>query len=77
MKGLFSGLTQSCAAVIERVQSSLVVLRTGGHGFGAGIIWRPDGLVVTNNHVVGDQGIALPSHVVGELSRNRLGDASS
>lgn len=46
-------LTSGMAASAARVQRSLVVLRNGHHGFGAGVIWSPDGLILTNNHVVG------------------------
>ena len=46
------------AETVRRVQRSLVTVQVNGHrhprrpaGFGAGIIWRPEGLVLTNNHV--------------------------
>jgi serine protease Do len=38
--------------VLERVQRSLVQI-VNGHGAGAGLIWREDGLIVTNHHVAG------------------------
>lgn len=37
---------------IERVKSSLVVVQGHRFGAGAGIIWRDDGIILTNNHVV-------------------------
>src|SRR5918994_185575 len=40
------------AQMIERAQRSVVQVRSGGHGIGAGVIWDPDGLVITNHHVV-------------------------
>ena len=40
------------ARMIERVQRSVVQVRSGGRGIGAGVIWDPDGLVMTNHHVV-------------------------
>lgn len=45
-------LTQELATLVERVQRSLVVVKSGRRGFGAGIIWQQDGWVVTNHHVV-------------------------
>jgi serine protease Do len=38
--------------MIEAAQRSVVQVRSGGRGLGAGVIWRPDGLVLTNHHVV-------------------------
>ena|SRR5579875_1246358 len=44
-------LSQATAALVTRVQPSVVSVRAAGRGLGAGVIWRPDGLVVTNAHV--------------------------
>ena len=52
MNPLPISLNHELASVIERVQHSLVVLHNGQEGFGAGIIWRQDGLIITNHHVV-------------------------
>jgi serine protease Do len=40
------------ARMIERAQRSVVQVSSGGRGIGAGVIWDPDGLVMTNHHVV-------------------------
>jgi serine protease Do len=39
--------------ITERVRRSLVQIRNGRGGAGAGAIWHPDGLILTNAHVVG------------------------
>lgn len=39
--------------VLESVYPSLVLVHNGREGVGAGILWSHDGLVLTNNHVVG------------------------
>ncbi len=40
------------AALVEEVRRSVVEVRSGGRGSGAGVIWPGEGLVLTNNHVV-------------------------
>ena len=47
-----SSAVMAGAQMIERAQRSVVQVRSGGRGIGAGVIWDPDGLVVTNHHVV-------------------------
>jgi serine protease Do len=40
------------ADTIEAVQCSLVVIQGHRHGFGAGVIWRKNGMILTNAHVI-------------------------
>lgn len=50
----FSGtLREALDELVERLQSSLVVVRSHRFGGGAGIIWDSSGLILTNHHVVG------------------------
>lgn len=46
-------LNDDLSAVVQKVRRSLVQVSNGRSGHGAGSIWHPDGLIVTNNHVVG------------------------
>jgi serine protease Do len=39
-------------ALVERVRTSVVQVRQGGRGIGTGVIWRSNGGIVTNYHVV-------------------------
>jgi serine protease Do len=43
-------LSEAAAAIVERVGGAVVVVGTRG-GAGAGVVWREDGLIVTNRHV--------------------------
>ena len=50
----FNGtFTQAISGLVERVMPALVVVRGHRFGAGSGIIWDANGLILTNNHVVG------------------------
>ena len=50
----FNGtFTQVMDDLVQRVLPSLVIVRGHRFGAGAGIVWGADGLILTNNHVVG------------------------
>jgi serine protease Do len=51
-------VTEALASLVQRVERSLVIVQDGKHGLGAGIIWRQDGLIMTNNHVIARTQIA-------------------
>ena len=48
--------------LVENAKRSLVVVRSGGRGVGAGSIWHPSGLIITNAHVTtqGNLKVSLP-----------------
>lgn len=48
-------LTESFAAIAEPLRRSTVQVRVGRRGFGSGVIWRSQGLIITNDHVVRGQ----------------------
>jgi serine protease Do len=50
----FNGtFTQAISDLVERVMPSLVIVRGHRFGAGSGIVWDTNGLILTNNHVVG------------------------
>lgn len=50
---LLQQLNDELAAMVDGARRGLVQISNGGRGFGAGTIWHPDGLIVTNAHVIG------------------------
>jgi serine protease Do len=75
----FGGVDEAASALIARVAPSVVEVRAGS-GAGAGTIWRADGLIVTNDHVVPhdraeirfSDGRATLGHVLARDLRNDL-----
>ena len=52
----FNGtFTQVIHELVQQVMPSLVIVRGRRYGAGAGIVWAENGLILTNNHVVGRQ----------------------
>ena len=47
-----AGLTDAFVAMAEQLRRSTVQVRGRGPGGGSGVIWQPDGVIITNAHVV-------------------------
>jgi serine protease Do len=52
MSDLLEQLNAEMSATVESVRRSLVQISNGHRGAGAGTIWHPEGLIITNAHVV-------------------------
>lgn len=59
---LSQSIADALAGLNERVQRSVVMVHNGRRGAGAGVIWRSDGYIVTNHHVIarGKSRVTLP-----------------
>jgi len=72
MNNLLQQLNDDLTANVEKARRSLVEIRNGHGGAGAGIVVRADGLVITNAHVIGRRslkvtlpdGRALPARLI-------------
>ena len=62
MSDLLQQLNDELSGVAEEARRSLVNISNGRRGAGAGTIWHPEGLILTNAHVVGRRSlqVALP-----------------
>lgn len=67
-------LALSGARMVEGARESVVEVRSGGHGSGAGVVWSENGLVLTNYHVVAAAG-RRPAAVGVTLADGRAFDA--
>ncbi|HET9922173.1 MAG TPA: trypsin-like peptidase domain-containing protein [Ktedonobacteraceae bacterium] len=56
---LADALSPALIGLVEEVQPGIVQVRRGDRGAGTGIIWRADGYVITNHHVVAGNGNAI------------------
>ncbi len=47
-----TNVTAALDDLVQRVHQFMVVVQNGEQGAGAGIVWRQDGIILTNNHVI-------------------------
>ena len=81
MPNLWQQLNQDMSATVEKIRPSLVQIKNGRGGAGAGTIWHQDGLVITNAHVLQQyptpnvilpDGRTLPARVLAQDTKRDL-----
>jgi serine protease Do len=65
-------ISPAITALIERARPSVVQVRSGGRGNGTGVIWRSNGAILTNDHVVAHAN----GRIQVQLADGRILDAS-
>jgi len=69
----FNGtFTQAISDLVQQVLPSLVVVRGHRFGAGSGIVWDANGLILTNNHVVGRRTPIVLLQIDGEYEARLL-----
>ena len=62
----FTDIAAELTAVAAKLRNSTVKVKSGSLGIGSGVIWQPDGLIITNAHV------ATSNKATVELSDGRV-----
>src|SRR6266480_5702737 len=53
---LNNAFSSGLGEMIEHAQASVVQVRRGDRGAGTGVIWQPNGGIITNHHVIAHTG---------------------
>lgn len=56
---LTGALAESFSPLVERLRRSVVAVHDADRGSGAGVVWGPNGLIITNNHVAHGENITV------------------
>lgn len=69
--------SKAIAEMLDGLRQSVVQVRSGERGAGTGMVWRPDGVILTNYHVIAHaRGAAQALLADGRLLEARVVDAN-
>ncbi|HEU0168797.1 MAG TPA: trypsin-like peptidase domain-containing protein [Chloroflexota bacterium] len=66
------GVSTAIMELVDRVRPSVVQVRVGQRGLGAGVVWDGDGGIITNAHVVGEADQVSVLFADGHLAQARV-----
>ena len=51
MTATFTNISTELTDIAQKIRKSSAKIHSGNTGFGSGVIWKSDGLIITNAHV--------------------------
>jgi serine protease Do len=67
-----TAINQALAAIAANLSQSTVQVTGGRSGAGSGVIWQPDGLILTNAHVIRGTSVIRGTRATVELSTGQV-----
>ncbi len=72
MTTTFTNISTELIEVAEKIRNSSVKISSNNSGFGSGVIWKSNGLIVTNTHVAASKSLTVELADGREFSAKRI-----